>query len=209
MTALLQSQLCLESSLQQNRDLKRKLRQAQGQCHLLIEEKADLQAQVHDLSQEVISLKKHLGEAVKDNVELSKKRADEESSFIDTVNRPKFSLIELRTILIERNELKARVNELEDELIHLRRMSKQHKHQDNWKKKSTGRGSDVSLSAAAEELEQGEDVLSSPDSPSPPTTLRPLEDSSSESTDLPVQGPINREPDDKLYPGRKASILRL
>ena len=36
---------------------------------------------------------------------------------VDDPNRPKFSLPELRKILQERNSLKARVSDLEDELI--------------------------------------------------------------------------------------------
>ncbi|XP_060068995.1 RILP-like protein 1 isoform X2 [Ylistrum balloti] len=65
-------------------------------------------------------------------------------------NRPRFTLNELRTVLMERNELKTKLIEVEEEL----------------------------------------------------TSFKPKNSYSGEE-DLPVQGPINREPDDKLFPGLK------
>ncbi|XP_035233201.1 RILP-like protein 2 isoform X1 [Stegodyphus dumicola] len=85
---------------------------------------------------------------------------------LDDPNRPRFTLDELRHILFERNDLKAKISDLEDEL-------------------SLHRPKNLpsSSSLAALSLQNEEE-------------------------DLPVQGPINKEPDDKLYPEKKRLGIR-
>ena len=84
--------------------------------------------QVQDQDREVRQLSKQLGLATKECEDLSGVVADHEKKLssathgklvydVDDPNRPKFSLPELRKILQERNSLKARVSDLEDELI--------------------------------------------------------------------------------------------
>ncbi|XP_052799022.1 RILP-like protein 1 isoform X2 [Mya arenaria] len=93
-------------------------------------------------------------------------------------NRPRFTLNELRTVLMERNELKAKLMEVEDEL-------------GLFKPKET----DDNSNALSEELETA-DVK----------TEEPEEEEAEE--ELAVQGPINREPFEKIYGKRPSGIRR-
>lgn len=78
-------------------------------------------------------------------------------------NRPRFTLNELRTVLMERNELKTKLIEVEEELT-------------AFKPKLDADTANACLESSTDSI--GEE-------------------------DLPVQGPINKEPDEKLYPGIK------
>lgn len=84
--------------------------------------------QAQDQEREVRQLSKQLGLATKECEDLSGVVANHERKLssatqgkliydVNDPNRPKFSLPELRKILQERNSLKARVSDLEDELI--------------------------------------------------------------------------------------------
>ena len=61
-------------------------------------------------------LTKQLGLVAKECEDLSGARESEPKKSNEDPNRPRFSLPELRDILQERNALKARVSDLEDEL---------------------------------------------------------------------------------------------
>uniref|UniRef100_A0A1I8G1R5 RH1 domain-containing protein n=1 Tax=Macrostomum lignano TaxID=282301 RepID=A0A1I8G1R5_9PLAT len=74
-------------------------------------------------------------------------------------NRPRFTLCELRDVLTERNELKVRLIEVEEELVAYKQASE----------KAAAAAAAASAATVAPE-------------------------------DAPVQGPINREPDEKLFP---------
>ncbi|XP_069134867.1 RILP-like protein 1 isoform X3 [Argopecten irradians] len=82
-------------------------------------------------------------------------------------NRPRFTLNELRTVLMERNELKTKLIEVEEELT-------------AFKPKLDADTANACLESSTDSMNlySGEE-------------------------DLPVQGPINKEPDEKLYPGIK------
>ncbi|XP_078335996.1 RILP-like protein 1 isoform X1 [Crassostrea virginica] len=83
-------------------------------------------------------------------------------------DRPRFTMKELKTVLMERNELKAKLLEVEEELTSYR-----------------------------------------PKVPVTNTNLSTDNDLEYQGEDLPVHGPINREPDEKVYPGhRKPSGIR-
>ncbi|XP_026278870.1 RILP-like protein homolog isoform X1 [Frankliniella occidentalis] len=105
-----------------SRELRRKQRLGQTQIHSLIDERADFLAQLHDQQREVQSLRQRLGLAEKENEDLSISAQDSPdltNKVIydkDDPNRPRFTTQELKDILHERNELKARVSDLEDEL---------------------------------------------------------------------------------------------
>ena len=84
--------------------------------------------QVQDQEREIRQISKQLGLATKECEDLSGVVAHHEKELtnatqgkiiydVDDPNRPKFSLPELRKILQERNYLKARVSDLEDELV--------------------------------------------------------------------------------------------
>lgn len=103
------------------RELKRKQRQAQMQARGLVEERADFLAQLQDQNRELINLRARLGLAKKENEDLSKLQGCPDLTNkavydLDDPDRPRFTTAELKEILHERNELKARVSDLEDEL---------------------------------------------------------------------------------------------
>ncbi|XP_076762097.1 rab interacting lysosomal protein like isoform X4 [Xylocopa sonorina] len=103
------------------RELKRKQRQAQMQARGLVEERADFLAQLQDQNRELINLRARLGLAKKENEDLSKLQGYPDLTNkavydLDDPDRPRFTTAELKEILHERNELKARVSDLEDEL---------------------------------------------------------------------------------------------
>ncbi|XP_021346311.1 RILP-like protein 1 isoform X5 [Mizuhopecten yessoensis] len=201
----------LESQLEQivkvNSELRRKNNTHKKQTRTLLEEKVDLETQLADKEQQI----SHINEAIKEQeaIEEEKKASSRKQTLSDASaeedhdqvnnlpqdlndeflsedvadgnvdgttplnqlegenmavlqhklstigkmvidmkdpNRPRFTLNELRTVLMERNELKTKLIEVEEELTSFK--------------------------------PNGED-------------------------DLPVQGPINKEPDEKLYPGLK------
>lgn len=101
--------------------MKRKQRQAQMQARGLVEERADFLAQLQDQNRELINLRGRLGLAKKENEDLSKlpgcpDLTNKAVYDLDDPDRPRFTTAELKEILHERNELKARVSDLEDEL---------------------------------------------------------------------------------------------
>ncbi|XP_058805522.1 RILP-like protein homolog isoform X2 [Phymastichus coffea] len=103
------------------RELKRKQRQAQMQARGLVEERADFLAQLQDQNRELINLRARLGLARKENEDLFKSQAYSDLANkvvydVDDPDRPRFTTAELKEILHERNELKTRVAELEEEL---------------------------------------------------------------------------------------------
>ncbi|KAF7378894.1 hypothetical protein HZH66_015128 [Vespula vulgaris] len=107
------------------RELKRKQRQAQMQARGLVEERADFLAQLQDQNRELIQLRGRLGLAKKENEDLSKSQGCPDLTNkavydLDDPDRPRFTTAELKEILHERNELKARVSDLEDELEYYR-----------------------------------------------------------------------------------------
>ncbi|XP_022184306.1 RILP-like protein homolog isoform X2 [Nilaparvata lugens] len=89
-------------------ELRRKQRVSQMQIRGLIDDRADVIAQVQDHQRELACLRAHLGITQKENEDLTQQPEDP--------NRPRFTTAELKEILHERNELKARVSDLEDEL---------------------------------------------------------------------------------------------
>ncbi|KAL4223652.1 Rab interacting lysosomal protein-like 1 [Mactra antiquata] len=181
-----------------NIDLRRKNQSHKKHARTLITEKVDLEAQLAEKEHQVAQVKEMMKEQESIDVEESEKlkfdttkqgsiegadgpeitlvtegstNADNENpeKLMDKLNligkiiidkqdpnRPRFTLNELRSVLMERNELKAKLIEVEEEL----------------------------------------------------GTLKPkTEDEEIDEEDLPVQGPINREPFDKLH-GRPPSKIR-
>ncbi|GLV36799.1 Rab interacting lysosomal protein like [Carabus blaptoides fortunei] len=105
-----------------NRELRRKHRSLQSQVRTLCDERADFLVQLQDQQRSISALRQRLGLAQKENEDLAK--SDSEAPDLtnkavydlDDPNRPRFTTAELKDILHERNELKARVSDLEDEL---------------------------------------------------------------------------------------------
>ncbi|XP_073990648.1 rab interacting lysosomal protein like isoform X2 [Rhodnius prolixus] len=105
-----------------NKELRKKLRISQGQVRNLIDERADFLTQLQDQQHQLSSLRQRLGIAEKENEDLAQSQVDKidlknKAVFdLDDPNRPRFTTEELKEILRERNEYKARISELEEEL---------------------------------------------------------------------------------------------
>uniref|UniRef100_A0A8D8M340 RILP-like protein homolog n=1 Tax=Cacopsylla melanoneura TaxID=428564 RepID=A0A8D8M340_9HEMI len=104
------------------RELRRKARLGQVQVRGLIDERADFLAALQDNQREVIGLKQQLGLAEKENEDLYNSQSDSPDLTnkavydLDDPDRPRFTTSELKEILHDRNRLKSRVNDLEEEI---------------------------------------------------------------------------------------------
>ncbi|XP_046416101.1 RILP-like protein homolog isoform X3 [Neodiprion virginianus] len=169
------------------RELRRKQRQAQMQARGLVEERADFLAQLQDQNRELINLRARLGLARKENEDLTKCQpapdfANKAVYDLDDPDRPRFTTAELKEILHERNELKARVSDMEDELELYR------------PKPETGQ--------PAIPFSKGQNYIAT--SPATVTNVTPPEDDK----DAPVQGPLPFEPDDAPWKKSSESGIR-
>ncbi|RXN25344.1 RILP 1 isoform X3 [Labeo rohita] len=125
-----------------NHDLRHKITVVEAQGKALIEQKVELEAsgqarqqELGNLRQEVTRLKERLKEQGKTSAEpeepvgppspAQEALCDEDLSSIDPKdpNRPRFTLQELRDVLHERNELKAKVFMLQEEIAYYKRFS--------------------------------------------------------------------------------------
>lgn len=76
----------------------------------LCEERADFLAQLQDQHREIVLLKRSLGLAEKENEDLTKPHDENDP------NRPRYTTNELKEIMSERDDLKSRICDLEEEL---------------------------------------------------------------------------------------------
>lgn len=174
----------VERLSESNKELRRKAVHSADQMRCLAEERADLQAALNDQSRNLDLLNKRLGLAQRDNQDLIHSKSPDLTNKLivdlNDPNRPRFSVGELKEILCERNELKARVSDLMDELA-LYKPPPPVKHSS-----TTTKGS-----AALPPLP--------PPPPQESTGLCPAEPEAvdeDDTGDLPVQGPMPYEPDD-------------
>lgn len=184
------------------KDLRRKLRTTQSQLHLLVDERAELTAKVHDQQRDLHQLQKQLGKATMECEELSQAPSLKGKVVYDENDpaRPRFSLPELRDILQERNALKARVSDLEDELAVFRPKPPGSSYS------ATASPSRLRLAAAVSASEcdcsyhSGKGVDDHDDS---------IEcEEAQEEEDLPVQGPLPQEPEDAPWKKNDSGIRR-
>ena len=103
----------IEQQKHQNGEIKKRSKLLQNQVKTLCEERADFLAKIQDQHREMITMKKKLGIAEKENEDLEK----------DESTTPRFTVAELKEVLAERNELKNRVNDLEEELMAFKPLS--------------------------------------------------------------------------------------
>jgi len=192
-----------------NKDLRRKLRQSQSQLHCLVDERAELQVTLQDAQRETHILARRLGLAARENEELAQSACSEPRMTgkvvydLDDPNRPRFTLTELKDILQERNSLKARVSDLEDELelyrpnsrcktLNSTRLSAPSHHNDG------SEVCDCAFHSGKEHLDELENLdLNHLDS-----------DSEEDSSDRPVQGPMPYEPEDAPWKKSEVSGIR-
>lgn len=97
------------------RESKKRQKLLQVQIRNLCEERADFLAQIQDQHKEIGTLRQRLGIAEKENEDLSIESLDNSGE-----DKPRFTTAELKEVLSERNELKHRINDLEEELANLR-----------------------------------------------------------------------------------------
>lgn len=103
----------IDQQKHQNTEVKKRSKLLQNQVKSLCEERADFLAKIQDQHREMVTLKKKLGIAEKENEDLEK----------DESTTPRFTIAELKEVLAERNELKNRVNDLEEELMAFKPLS--------------------------------------------------------------------------------------
>lgn len=96
----------------QNVEIRKRLKMLQMQIRNLCEERADFLATLQDQNREIITLKRKIG--LKEDINETGDIERDESTV------PRFTVAELKEILNERNELKNRINDLEEELASLR-----------------------------------------------------------------------------------------
>jgi len=190
------------------RDLRRKYRQSQSQLHCLVDERAELQVTLQDQQRDTAVLAKRLGIAAKENEDLARSSTttqDLQGKVVfdaDDPKRPRFTLEELKDILQERNTLKARVSDLEDELELFRPkpvcsvVSPRLRIQDS---------SDIeSCSCDFHQKTEYADEFREP------SLARDAwqESDDSDDEDLPVQGPLPYEPEDAPWKRHETSGIR-
>ncbi|XP_063704914.1 RILP-like protein homolog isoform X2 [Culicoides brevitarsis] len=90
------------------RESRKRQKILQMQIRTLCEERADFLAQMQDQHREIVTLKQRLGIAEKENEDLICGKEEDD--------KPRFTTAELKEVLSERNELKHRINDLEEEL---------------------------------------------------------------------------------------------
>ncbi|XP_072381357.1 RILP-like protein homolog isoform X3 [Diabrotica undecimpunctata] len=110
----------VEKLTSSSKELRRKHKSMQNQVRTLCDERADFLVQLQDQQRDISALRQRLGLAQKENEDLVKSDVPIPSNMamfdLDDPNRPRFTTQELKDILHERNELKAKVSDLEDEL---------------------------------------------------------------------------------------------
>ncbi|XP_018013543.1 RILP-like protein homolog isoform X2 [Hyalella azteca] len=112
----------VERLTQSGKDLRRRARQSTQQIRQLVEERAELHVTLQEQQRTLDQLQQRLGLAAKENYDLATASIDTSDMSGKLVydrndpNRPRFTLTELKDILYQRNELKARLSDLEDEL---------------------------------------------------------------------------------------------
>ncbi|XP_023721803.1 RILP-like protein homolog isoform X2 [Cryptotermes secundus] len=210
------------------KELRRKHRGSQSQVRGLLDERADFLAQLQDQHRELLGLKQRLGLAQKENEDLAKSHSEVPDLTnkavydLEDPNRPRFTTAELKEILHERNELKARVSDLEDELEMYRPKSSESRHNVSLSRWSHAQRNFGARRAAAMAV-----VFPSPSVPSPgrppPTSAdsavaspswrksdsAPRNLPNSEEDDPPVQGPLPFEPDDAPWKKSESGIRKL
>ncbi|GJQ85388.1 hypothetical protein Trydic_g10162 [Trypoxylus dichotomus] len=174
-----------------SRDLRRKHKSLQLQIRNLCDERADFIVLLQDQQRDITYLRQRLGLAQKENEDLAKSSAVLPSDVVvykvDDPNRPRFTTAELKNILHERNELKAKVSDLEDEL-------------ENYRPK------DQIESRVKQNIDNDKFLDSNPES-----LKNELETVSREhplDEDAPVQGPLPYEPDDAPWKKSSESGMR-
>ncbi|VDK62174.1 unnamed protein product [Anisakis simplex] len=147
----------IEKLIRQNEELLRKNGSLQKQGRMLVEEKSEIIKRLQQTEEANFKLTKLFKDASRQCKDLQQSQLEEND------NAPRFTLAELREVLQEKNLLKGKVLELEEELDQLRPSRR-------------------------------------PCSVDSTTNQDSTETKPSDSEEYVVYGPINKEPEEKLYP---------
>lgn len=96
----------IEQIKHQSNETKKRSKILQSQVKTLCEERADFLGKIQDQHREMVAMKKQLG-ILESEEDLEK----------DESTTPRFTIAELKEVLAERNDLKNRINDLEEELM--------------------------------------------------------------------------------------------
>eukprot|EP00088_Acartia_fossae_P043872 TRINITY_DN46388_c0_g1_i1.p1 TRINITY_DN46388_c0_g1~~TRINITY_DN46388_c0_g1_i1.p1 ORF type:complete len:462 (-),score=109.15 TRINITY_DN46388_c0_g1_i1:42-1427(-) len=196
-----------------NKDLRRKLRNSQAQLHALVDERAELQVTLQDQQRETAALVKRLGQAAIENEDLARSCSTEPDLRnkvvydLDDPKRPRFTLSELKDILQERNSLKARVSDLEDELD-LYRPGVRHSSKSRQVKCANLVDSESCDCAFHASVEHAQHLHTQRDNSEERIYAIDSDDVDSDDSDLPVQGPLPYEPEDAPWKKNETSGIR-
>ncbi|KAK6746309.1 hypothetical protein RB195_012427 [Necator americanus] len=159
----------IEKLIRQNEELLRKNSSLQKQGRMIVEEKMEIIRRLEKTEEANIQLRRMLSDTDRACKDL------QQASQMD--DEPRFTLAELREVLQEKNVLKGRVMELEEELENLRPGRKEREREDLLSSPSTSLRNLLRSRIRSDEPSragEGEEML--------------------------VYGPLPREPDEKLYP---------
>lgn len=185
-----------------SKELRRKHKSMQMQVRNLCDERADFLVKLQDQQRDITALRKRLGLAQKENEDLAKCDIAYPSNKavydLDDPNRPRFTTSELKDILHERNELKARVSDLEDELETYRPKNKA----ETSAKLPTSPSRLVPLKEMLDNVIDSLANFGSDNASETNVDNEPVEE------DAPVQGPLPYEPDDAPWKKSSESGIR-
>ncbi|XP_037957562.1 RILP-like protein homolog [Teleopsis dalmanni] len=165
------------------RDTRRRQKVLQTQVRNLCEERADFLAQLQDQYREINHLRKSLGLAEKENEDLVKSQGDDPND----PNRPRYTTLELKELLNERDELLTTIENLNDELKALKPPEKLSK-----------RNIDSSTDDDDDDIDCDDESQ----------TIEACASGTPPSHDAPVQGPLPYEPDDAPWKKSTESGIR-
>ncbi|CAG0890896.1 unnamed protein product [Cyprideis torosa] len=182
-------------------DLRKRLKQSSEQVRNLLDERSVLQSEVSDTCRLVDTLSHRLELAERENQDLlssptASLKAEASGLPLSEDRKPQFTAEELRTVLEERNALRIRVSDLEDQLKRLFPSSL-----GNGRFRSLSKGPEETAVEAVESVTPAVQV-------SEATTEEDVPDEASREEDLPVQGPLPPEPEDAPWKRQADSGIR-
>lgn len=175
------------------RDAHRRRKMLQSQVKTLCEERADFLAQLQDQYRDINQLRKQLGLAEKENEDLVKSCSDDPND----PNRPRYTTLQLKELICERDELITTVDNLTEELKALK--------PSNAKTTAAGGagGSGGGDSSSYDYDDEDDDVDEESQEAQEGAVCGTPPDH-----DAPVQGPLPYEPDDAPWKKSSESGIR-
>lgn len=187
----------LEKSRRLVGELRRRHRHQLQLNQQLQEERTSLQLEAAEIRHQLNDARQRLGTSQKENHDLSTSVDEVMKNMIvydrDDPDRPRFTISELRDILNERNELKSRLSDVQDELNMYRPPTS-----DRWRESSI-------ICPPSDEL----DSMSSSELSSPPSLQNELDQCRMAEDERPVQGPLPADPDNAPWKRQESGIRRL